>query len=63
MQAESSPALPQHVQDVVSEGVSVLLQHPPHVVHHLHQTTRVRQRALFSLNPCAPIKAHNHSET
>lgn len=32
------PALPQQVEDVVSESVSVLLQHPPHVVHHLQHT-------------------------
>lgn len=42
------PALPQHVQDVVSEGVSVLLQHPPHVIHHLCQATTVRQREAFT---------------
>lgn len=29
------PAVPQQVQDVVPERVSVLLQHPPDIVHHL----------------------------
>lgn len=38
------PALPQQVEDVVSESVSVLLQHPPHVVHHLPPATGGRQR-------------------
>lgn len=40
------PALPQQVEDVVSESVSVLLQHPSHVVHHLRPATRGRQRVL-----------------
>lgn len=40
------PALPQKVEDVVSESVSVLLQHPPHIVHHLQQATGGRQGVL-----------------
>lgn len=43
----SPPALPQQVEDVVSESVSVLLQHPPHVVHHLQRATRGRQGVLW----------------
>lgn len=37
------PALPQQVEDVVSERVSVLLHHAPHVVHHLQHATGGRR--------------------
>lgn len=39
----NTPAFSQHVEDVVSESISVLLQHPPHIVHHLQPATRGRQ--------------------